>query len=427
MRRPAALFIRCHMSASRVSLFAVLAVSLALCPPAGAQTPLAKVGGRVITLEEVRRTVSSMPLGDPRAGLDDYRKNALFLETLNGIIDAELLFIEARRTGVTETDVFRRKADAFGKSTLADEYRKRLLKKTASGEDKGGGGAAKAALAADRARLRQRVMAAEISRLLDKYAVKFAPALATTPPDRLRDGDVLASSRIFTIRYGDLSGAFSRFGATSNDLLALVSQVVEVELFAAAAMEAGLDRDELFTRTVAEYEKSLAVNEYRRRFEERNAPSDGEIAEYIESNQYLANYPRTAKALMIVTKTKSEALDLRRRAMAGESFYELAVDRSIAPDARINAGRMGPVRIGGGAYTKIDRVLMSLAPGQVSEPVEGKHGYTIFKLLGVSELKQRGRDEVREAAVAALKRRKLADHLESLRSSARVEVMAPGP
>jgi len=87
------------------------------------------------------------------------------------------------------------------------------------------------------------------------------------------------------------------------------------------AEKMNLDVDETFRSSIDEYRKSLAVNLYREKFEKDNRPSEKEIGEFVKANPGLLYYPQEATALMIVTKTKEEAEEVRRRAIAGENFF----------------------------------------------------------------------------------------------------------
>ncbi|MGK7345498.1 MAG: peptidylprolyl isomerase [Candidatus Nitrospinota bacterium M3_3B_026] len=406
---------------------AFLAAVLLAAAPSAAATPLAKVGDRVITLEEIKKVVASMPLG---GGVNDLE---LIAEALEGAIDSELLYIEAKESGLTESEKFRREAAEFREATLADAYRKKMYETKAEVSEKEitefakrEGATRRLAESILKSRKREAAAQKEAARLFEAHNVAFSPIVAEKSVDSLEDGDLLASADSFRIFYKDVRGAMANYGGGKEGLLDLLAQMVEVKLFAAAAEEAGLAEDAEFRAVTAEYEKSLAVNMRRERLHEKNAPTEKEIERYIEENPYLRSQPRFASALMIVTRTKEEALRLRERAMAGENFHELAMEHSIVPSAKATAGRIPPIRIGGGPYSVIDRSLLSLKPGEVTEPIEGTKGYSIFKLIEITDAKPRDEIEMRKLAGAALLEVRLEEHLAKLRSSGRVEIYEAG-
>lgn len=392
-----------------------------------AATPLARVGDRVITLEEIKKIVASMPLG---GGVNDLE---LIAEALEGAIDSELLYIEAKESGVTESEKFRRESARFRESALADAYREKIYEMKAEvSEDeitefaKREGAARRLAESVLKSKKREAAAQKEAARLFEAHNVAFSPIVAEKSVDTLEDGDLLASADSFKIFYGDVRDAFSSYGGGKEGLLDLLAQMVEVKLFAAAAEDAGLSKSDDFRAVMAEYEKSLAVNIHKERLHEENAPTQKEIDAYIERNPYLRSQPRFASALMIVTRTKEEAVRLRERAMAGENFHELAMEHSIVPNAKATAGRIPPIRIGGGPYSVIDRALLSLEPGEVTEPIEGTKGHSIFKLIEITDEKPRDEIEMRKLARAALLENRLKAHLAKLRSSGRVEIYEAG-
>ena len=79
----------------------------------------------------------------------------------------------------------------------------------------------------------------------------------------------------------------------------------------------------------------------------------------------------------------NRALELYNRAIAGENFYDLAIEESrrLKPDAKVqpNEGELG-------YFTSFDMVYpfenaaYSLQPGEVSRPVRSRYGYHVIKL-----------------------------------------------
>lgn len=416
-------------------MIALFLTTLALGAPASAETPIAKVGERVITLEEIQRDVRSLPFGEstpgaPGQGLEVENQGRLFLEVLNETIDAELLYLEAKRLGVDGWPEFQREATAYREAALADIYREKIFAKqvivdhdSINSFAKEQGVTRKAAEAILRSKMRDSALAAEIGCLFDSYGVAFTPIVAKKEMKEFEDNDLLAYSEAFKIFYRDVRGPFSNFGSDKQALLDLLAQMLEVKLLAAEAEKAGLDEGEDFRLSLGEYEKSLAINLYRNKLRREKTPSEKDVEKYISGNPHLRYHPRKAAVLMIVSKTKQEAERLREKALSGANFHKLAIENSIAPNAKINAGDIGPMTIGARPYTVVDEALLSIKPGQITPPIEGEHGFSIFKLLEITDKKPRPDEEVQKAAEEALLEANMNEYLEKLRRSGAVEIL----
>jgi parvulin-like peptidyl-prolyl isomerase len=124
---------------------------------------------------------------------------------------------------------------------------------------------------------------------------------------------------------------------------------------------------------------------------------------------------------MIVTKTEAEAEKVKGEALNGGNFYELAVNNSIAPNAKMNAGRIGPIVIGDRPYNSVDEALIAMKPGEVTKPLKGDKGYTIFKLLDITPRELRNGAEIREQAEKTILANKMERHIDELYKSTKVE------
>jgi parvulin-like peptidyl-prolyl isomerase len=81
-----------------------------------------------------------------------------------------------------------------------------------------------------------------------------------------------------------------------------------------------------------------------------------------------------------VVKAKADAI--YQEALAGANFDEL-VERYMDPTIRsaTQGGQMGWVTKGSLNFSELEKVLFSLAPGEVSEPVEDQFSYHIVKVI----------------------------------------------
>ncbi len=388
---------------------------------ASADTPAAKVGGRTITIEELTKTVNSTPYALPHGSPATTSQKTLVMEVLGNMIDAELLFGDAVKQGVTATAAFAGEMNLHQRAQLAALYRKTILGAVSiddneialfAKEKKIKEEAAKALLLKNR---RRKAIENESIRLFDLHAVKYVPTIATAALSSLVDDDILVSSKSFSIYFKDVKGPLAEMGNGKDALMDVLAQSVEEELFAAAARDAGLDADKDYKDEIAENGRVLAIVIHRRNLEKHFTPAEKELNAFIKKNGHLRYTPQTAEVLLIVAKSKPEAEALRQRALKGESFYALATEHSIAPNAGINAGRIEPVRIGEHPYSRIDETLMQMKPEEITPPIKGGKGYSIFKLLSITPREKRGAADLRKAASQLIIESRMLKYLEELR------------
>ncbi len=399
-----------------------LAAFLFLSPViAVADTPAAKVGGRTITIEELKKTVNSTPYALPNGSPATGSQRTLVMEVLGNMIDAELLYGDALANGVPASPEYAAEMDLHNRAQLADLYRTKLLSAVSlndgeialyAKEKKIKEEAAKALLLKDR---RRKAVENESMRLFDSHAVKYVPTIATAALSSFANDDILVSSRSFSIYFKDIKGPLAESGNSKNALMDILAQSVEEELFAAAARGSGLDADKDFKDEMAENGRVLAIVIHRRSLEKRFVPAEKEVNAFIKKNGHLRYKPQTAEVLLIVAKSKPEAESLRQRALKGESFYTLAIGHSIAPNAGINAGRIEPVRIGEHPYSSIDRTLMKMKPEEITPPIKGDKGYSLFKLLSITPREKRGAAEMKKAASQLMIETRMLKYLDKLR------------
>lgn len=408
----------------RFALLVAMAVTLA-APAAWAETPLVKVYDRVITKEELNRTLGSLPVNDPTAVDDPLGKNPYAKEILSNMIDAEILWREAVDQGITRSKEYKDRVAAVERATLAGLYRRKLFDEKATVPDDrvdayaDASGleweAAKAVLVAEK----RKGAVQEASLLLfDEYHVSFSSALAEKEVAALRDDDRLVTSSVFTLDYGDIREPFSRYGSLKKDLLEYLVDMTEERLFAAKARQIGMTNDPLFVATAQEVKHSEGVALMREKLQRHYTPKPAEVKRFIEETGFLKNEPRTLSALLIVTPTEAEAAKLRGRAMAGESFYQLAMDHSIAPFAKEKAGRLGAMVIGRTPLTDLDRALLATQPGEITEPLKGERGWSLFKVLDITPAEPRDPQEANRIAEKVLTEGGIASRLKELRSRA---------
>jgi peptidyl-prolyl cis-trans isomerase C len=182
-------------------------------------------------------------------------------------------------------------------------------------------------------------------------------------------------------------------GAESRVCSRLLDQFIDRQVVLAAARS----RDVLTTADAT----SMSPRELRRIMAQLcgEPPEPDETAVEAEvGRRARIEVPARAHARQILVDTLEEAQAARKRLLGGADFVEVSREVSRAPNAG-DGGELG-FFFQDSLPPEIDRVVFSLAPGAISEPVQGTSGYHVFQVLEVVEPGLPNRAEV-EAAVRA--------------------------
>ena len=108
-------------------------------------------------------------------------------------------------------------------------------------------------------------------------------------------------------------------------------------------------------------------------------PSHDDIKAYYKAHLEEFKHPKRVRFRQIVTRNRDEAKDLKKRLTRGEDFEQLAMNHSIAPEAK-KGGRVGWIAEGE-LESVMEKVLFSLRIGKISPIVTTEYGYHIFEVL----------------------------------------------
>lgn len=110
------------------------------------------------------------------------------------------------------------------------------------------------------------------------------------------------------------------------------------------------------------------------------------------------------QARLIVTTTMPEATEVIRRAKAGESFSDLAVELST-DSSRAQGGLLSPISPADPTYPAgVRATLAQIAPGQVSDPIALDKGFGILRMERKIEGPNVKFDDVKEELAARVQR-----------------------
>ena len=122
-------------------------------------------------------------------------------------------------------------------------------------------------------------------------------------------------------------------------------------------------------------------------------------------------------------EAQAKAEDIRKRALAGESFEKLAADLSDAP-SKANAGLIGPLNLND-LSQDIKNLLAPMKPGDITQVMRSAKGYQLLKLESMSTAElmpfDKARDQISERVFTGKRTEEFQKYLEKLRSQAIIE------
>ena len=168
--------------------------------------------------------------------------------------------------------------------------------------------------------------------------------------------------------------------------------------------------------------------------EEARKYYDSHLAEFttpptVTLREILVAVPVDAKGINVGKDddAKVKAEQIRARALGGESFEKLAADLSESP-SRANAGLIGPISVKD-LSTDFQKLIESMKPADVTEPIRTQRGYQILKLessTGAQTLPfEQAREQIGDRVFTDKRQVEFHKYLEKLRSEAIIEWKNP--
>lgn len=190
---------------------------------------------------------------------------------------------------------------------------------------------------------------------------------------------------------------------TKSGKVELLNKLVENELLARAAVEAGLDKDPAIVRKIEDSRKKILQNEYyRTNMKDEVGVPEEKVKEYYEKNK--DSYKTSARArvrMIMFTDEQAATKTLAELQSAPEKFEELAKERSKDESTASSGGLLGWVTDGGyirglGKDPDVNSAIFALAEGKMSGVVKTKKGtFVIVKVEGLEPESFRPLEEVR--------------------------------
>jgi parvulin-like peptidyl-prolyl isomerase len=205
-------------------------------------------------------------------------------------------------------------------------------------------------------------------------------------------------------------------------------------------MQAALDQERL---TLAELRRNIERSMIIQRVQQnevisRVAVSEDEARRYYENNTDEFTKPAqvTLREIFIAVPgdgvtinvaadeaARARAEDIRRRALAGESFAALATEASDSP-SKTSGGLVGPLRLDE-LVPELRTRLQAMKPGEVGELARTPRGYQLLQLdtLVPPEVEpfERAREEISARVLTGRRQEELFQLIQRLRSQAIIE------
>ena len=165
----------------------------------------------------------------------------------------------------------------------------------------------------------------------------------------------------------------------------ILDEVVNFELFAQAAKDAGIDKEPAIETRLKYEQAQYLAREYFRRAQAKQAPiSEEDLKNYYKTHINEFTPPEEIQARHILVKTEAEANKILAELKKGADFAELAKKKSIDPAAQ-KGGKLelmdGKDWLPRGSFEKsFENVLFKIPKGEIGGPVKSQFGWHILKV-----------------------------------------------
>lgn len=200
----------------------------------------------------------------------------------------------------------------------------------------------------------------------------------------------------------------------------VLQYVVELNLLADAARQAGLDQTEDYG-DLARYYELRALRDIFFQEEIRENVTDDSAKELYDERIGSAEPEPEVKARHILVETEDEAKAIIQKLDDGADFAELAKQESTGPSSA-NGGDLG-------FFTKEQMVTpfaeaaFAMDKGELSDPVKTRFGWHVIKVEDKRDREPPKFADIKERLKASLIRQRLQQRMAELRDAAKIEIL----
>jgi len=197
----------------------------------------------------------------------------------------------------------------------------------------------------------------------------------------------------------------------------IVQRLIERELFAKIAKNAGVEKDPNFQKALEQAKKDLMIKYWMTKQYKKTIVSEGEAKEFYKKNIDKFVIPQRVHARHILLKSQKDAQEIidKLKGLKGDElkqkFIELAKTKSQGPTAK-TGGDLG-------FFTKEQMVLpfskatFSLKKGEITtKPVKTQFGYHVIYVEDKAPQETLPYEQVKDKIMQKLKEKEFADKME---------------
>ena len=408
----------------RLVLIATLSAGLpAAALSKGEATPLVSVEGYAITDHDIERIIVSSPLADQYPTLDEKAQAAMRGSILMRLVNLQLLYLEALDRELDRDPAFIRERESFIRGVTYKHYMDRLRASIKVPDSvmeellerlKGDSGAIDAAIAQYRAQQYRLVRTLALNKIRDRvhltlHEERITPAI--TPET------ILAEADNYLLRFSDLGIELSDERAFHPSAIEeRLYQRLEIDLVNLVARDSISNADAVMEAFSREHLPAMLILKK----ESEWAPDRAAARAYFNSHRELGLVPEQRMVSQIVLNSREKAEAVRKRILAGESFFRMARLHSIDPYGQKRAGQMGWLQKGG-AMPAIERALEGMKVDEISEIAESEKGFHLILLQGIKPAIQHEYEEIHDRVRQAIIDENLPPFVRSLQHKYKIE------
>jgi len=395
-----------RLSRLSVVIFFVFLIAV-LASAARAQEPqdvIARVGDQTISLHEIDTMINSssiVGLDIPAPGTPE--RNAARLSLLDKMISADLLYLDAVKTGLDKNPEYQQKVRTFADDMLASLYKEKVLKGDLPVTEAEVRDFYKKNIAPGTELTDDVKLSIEATIRKEKYKARNAgmrqrirqgatvevvsKELEPAGDSSRKDATIVARVNNVEIHWVEVK-AFVTSGSGKDSLKKRVDALdglIDERIMTANARQLGLGKDPVFQSRMDEFKKTSLITLHQGMLFKKFSPQDAEVRSYYEKNRNKIVLPESRNVQMVVLKTRKEADEIKKKVKAKKmTFFEAARDYSIDPNAKQNLGQIGWVKQGTG-FPALDKLTFSLKKDQLGGPAETPIGWHLVKVLDIRD------------------------------------------
>ena len=180
----------------------------------------------------------------------------------------------------------------------------------------------------------------------------------------------------------------------------LLSQLIEIKLFAKQARDIKIDKNPEVKIKLKESKDQILAMEYIEHLKKEIKLKDEELKNYYEKNKNRYYQQEEINVSHILVKTKKEANEIQKELKQGRDFAQLAREHSTCP-SKNNGGNLG--WFGHGKMVpEFDKAAFDLKKGEISDSVKTNFGYHIIRVEGIKNAGQMSFADVKEKLIKQL-------------------------